>query len=143
MKQSNSGAWEVPYLPIDPQDVGRSYEAVVRINSQSGKGGIAYILHSEYGLDLPRKLQVSFSQKVQEQADSSGKEITPQQLWDLFEANYLAPDRHFARVEHRAVPDTHATADGKSVVEVKCVSESVAFGGGRHIKKKKKATKPR
>src|SRR3546814_9029314 len=80
MKQSNSGAWEVPYLPIDPQDVGRSYEAVVRINSQSGKGGIAYILHSEYGLDLPRKLQVSFSQKVQEQADSSGKEITPQQI---------------------------------------------------------------
>src|SRR3546814_2997198 len=73
MKQSNSGLWEVPYLPIDPQDVGRSYEAVVRINSQSGKGGIAYILHSEYGLDLPRKLQVSFSQKVQEQADSSGR----------------------------------------------------------------------
>src|SRR3546814_1944305 len=109
MKQSNSGLWEVPYLPIDPQDVGRSYEAVVRINSQSGKGGIAYILHSEYGLDLPRKLQVSFSQKVQEQADSSGKEITPQQIWDLFEATYLAPDRPFAFVEHRSVPDTHAT----------------------------------
>src|SRR3546814_1622527 len=104
MKQSNSGLWEVPYLPIDPQDVGRSYEAVVRINSQSGKGGIAYILHSEYGLDLPRKLQVSFSQKVQEQADSSGKEITPQQIWDLFEATYLAPDRPSAFVEHRSVP---------------------------------------
>src|SRR3546814_1495919 len=100
MKQSNSGLWEVPYLPIDPQDVGRSYEAVVRINSQSGKGGIAYILHSEYGLDLPRKLQVSFSQKVQEQADSSGKEITPQQIWDLFEATYLAPDRPFAFAQH-------------------------------------------
>src|SRR3546814_17091793 len=110
MKQSNSGVGEVPYLPIDQQDVGRSYEAVVRINSQSGKGGIAYILHSEYGLDLPRKLQVSFSQKVQEQADSSGKEITPQQIWDLFEATYLAPDRPFAFVEHRSVPDTHAPA---------------------------------
>src|SRR3546814_10785862 len=109
MKQSNSGAWEVPYLPIDPQDVGRSYEAVVRINSQSGKGGIAYILHSEYGLDLPRKLQVAFSQKVQEQADSSGKEITPQQIWDLFEATYLAPRLPFAFVEPRSVPDTHAS----------------------------------
>jgi len=109
MKQSNSGLWEVPYLPIDPQDVGRSYEAVVRINSQSGKGGIAYILHSEYGLDLPRKLQVSFSQKVQEEADRSGKEITPQQIWDLFEAIYLAPDRPYAFVEHRSVPDTHAS----------------------------------
>src|SRR3546814_14933 len=109
MKQSNSGAWEVPYLPIDPQDVGRSYEAVVRINSQSGKGGIAYILHSEYGLDLPRKLQVAFSQKVQEQADSSGKEITPQQIWDLFEATYLAPRQPFAFIEHRSVPDTHAS----------------------------------
>jgi 2-isopropylmalate synthase len=109
MKQSNSGLWEVPYLPIDPQDVGRSYEAVVRINSQSGKGGIAYILHSEYGLDLPRKLQVAFSQKVQEQADSSGKEVTPQQIWNLFEATYLAPSQPFAFVEHRSVPDTHAT----------------------------------
>jgi 2-isopropylmalate synthase len=109
MKQSNSGLWEVPYLPIDPQDVGRPYEAVVRINSQSGKGGIAYILHSEYGLDLPRKLQVAFSQKVQEQADNSGKEITPQQIWDLFEATYLAPNQPFAFVEHRSVPDTHAT----------------------------------
>src|SRR3546814_13189008 len=103
MKQSNSGLWEVPYLPIDPQDVGRSYEAVVRINSQSGKDGIAYILHSEYGLDLPRKLQAAFSQKVQEPADSSGKEIAPQQIWDLFEATYLAPPRPLVFVQPRPV----------------------------------------
>jgi 2-isopropylmalate synthase len=109
MKQSNSGLWEVPYLPIDPRDLGRSYEAVVRINSQSGKGGVAYILHSEYGLDLPRKLQAAFSQKVQELADSSGKEITPQQIWDLFEETYLAARQPIAFVEHRSVPDTHAT----------------------------------
>ncbi|MPZ10022.1 MAG: 2-isopropylmalate synthase [Kiloniellaceae bacterium] len=109
MKQSNSGLWEVPYLPIDPRDVGRSYETVVRINSQSGKGGIAYILHSEYGLDLPRKLQAAFSQKVQERADTSGKEITPQQIWELFEETYLTPRQPFAFVEHRSVPDTHAT----------------------------------
>ncbi|HIP78963.1 MAG TPA: 2-isopropylmalate synthase, partial [Kiloniellaceae bacterium] len=109
MKQSNSGLWEVPYLPIDPQDVGRTYEAVVRINSQSGKGGVAYILHTEYGLDLPRKLQASFTQKVQEQADTSGKEITPQQIWSLFEQTYLSPRQPYAFVEHRSVPDTHAS----------------------------------
>ena len=109
MKQSNSGLWEVPYLPIDPRDVGRSYEAVVRINSQSGKGGIAYILHSEYGLELPRKLQISFTQKVQEQADTTGKEITPKQIWDLFESTYLAPRLPYAFIEHRSVPDTHAS----------------------------------
>ncbi|MGF1630593.1 MAG: 2-isopropylmalate synthase [Kiloniellaceae bacterium] len=109
MKQSNSGLWEVPYLPIDPRDLGRSYEAVVRINSQSGKGGIAYILHNEYGLDLPRKLQAAFSQKVQERADSSGKEITPQQIWDLFEETYLVSRQPIAFIEHRSVPDTHAT----------------------------------
>jgi len=109
MKQSNSGLWEVPYLPIDPRDLGRSYEAVVRINSQSGKGGIAYILQTEYGLELPRKLQIAFTQKVQEQADASGKEITPQQIWDLFEATYLAARPPLAFVQHRSVPDTHAS----------------------------------
>ncbi|WP_420345285.1 2-isopropylmalate synthase [Pelagibius sp.] len=109
MKQSNSGLWEVPYLPIDPQDVGRTYEAVVRINSQSGKGGVAYIMHTEYGLDLPRKLQASFTQKVQEEADTSGKEITPQQIWSLFEQTYLSPRQPYAFVEHRSVPDTHAS----------------------------------
>ncbi len=109
MRQSNSGLWEVPYLPIDPQDVGRSYEAVVRINSQSGKGGVAYVLHAEYGLDLPRKLQIAFTQKVQEQADTTGKEITPQQIWDLFDESYLASRQPYAFVEHRSVPDTHAS----------------------------------
>jgi len=109
VKQSNSGQWDVPYLPIDPMDVGRSYEAVVRINSQSGKGGIAYILHSEYGLDLPRKLQIAFSQKVQEQTDTSGKEITAQEIWNLFEQNYLASREPYAFIEHRSVPDTHAS----------------------------------
>jgi len=109
LKKSNSGLWEVPYLPIDPQDVGRSYEAVVRINSQSGKGGIAYILQAEYGLELPRKLQIAFTQKVQEQADTSGKEITPQQIWNLFESTYLSARLPYAFVEHRSVPDTHAS----------------------------------
>ncbi|WP_040777864.1 2-isopropylmalate synthase [Nocardia pneumoniae] len=80
--------WRVPYLPIDPADLGRGYEAVIRVNSQSGKGGIAYLLHTEYGMDLPRRLQIEFARHVQERADDTGAEITAAQLRDLFEAIY-------------------------------------------------------
>ena len=135
VKQSNSGVWDVPYLPIDPMDVGRSYEAVVRINSQSGKGGVAYILHSEYGLDLPRKLQIAFSQKVQEHTDTSGKEITAQQIWDLFEATYLASRDPFAFIEHRSVPDTHASEKRQltAVIEEKGVRREIQGSGNGPI----------
>lgn len=81
--------WEAPYLPIDPYDVGRSYEAVIRVNSQSGKGGMAYLMKSEHHLDLPRRLQIEFSRMVQMQTDSDGGEVTPQELWDVFSAEYL------------------------------------------------------
>jgi 2-isopropylmalate synthase len=108
LDQSNSGLWEVPYLPIDPQDVGRSYEDVVRINSQSGKGGVAYLLHRDFGLDLPRSLQISFTQKIQQATDASGKEITAEEIWKSFEESYLKPGR-FEFVEYRSVPDTHAS----------------------------------
>ncbi|MEO5795234.1 MAG: 2-isopropylmalate synthase [Rhodoferax sp.] len=81
-------AWDIPYLPIDPKDLGRSYEAVIRVNSQSGKGGIAYLLESEYGLELPRRLQIEFSQIVQAVMDGAGKELTAQDLWALFEREY-------------------------------------------------------
>ena len=80
--------WDMPYLPIDPKDLGRSYEAVIRVNSQSGKGGIAYLLESEYGLQLPRRLQIEFSQTVQREMDASGKELTADDLWGLFEREY-------------------------------------------------------
>jgi 2-isopropylmalate synthase len=80
--------WDMPYLPIDPKDVGRSYEAVIRVNSQSGKGGIAYLLESEYGLELPRRLQMEFSQVVQRVMDVVGKELTAADLWQLFEEEY-------------------------------------------------------
>ena len=86
---SNSKVWEVPYLPIDPADLGRSYEAIIRINSQSGKGGIAYILKTDYGLDTPRMLQVEFSKVIQKIADETGKEIEPKLIWDTFQAEYL------------------------------------------------------
>ncbi|WP_018352173.1 2-isopropylmalate synthase [Longispora albida] len=85
--------WEVPYLPIDPQDVGRSYEAVIRVNSQSGKGGVAYVMESEHHLVLPRRLQIEFSGVVQRHTDGEGGEVTPGQMWDIFQAEYLTPGR--------------------------------------------------
>ena len=83
--------WDVPYLPIDPSDLGRSYESIIRVNSQSGKGGVAYLLERDYQLVLPRRLQIEFSRVVQAATDSSGKELTSEELWKLFEAEYLAP----------------------------------------------------
>lgn len=109
MKQSNSGEWAVPYLPIDPADVGRSYEAVIRINSQSGKGGVAYVLEADYGLQLPRRLQVEFSQVVQDFADKSGKEITASQIWQAFNDEYLALETPYAFVNHQTLSDAHAS----------------------------------
>jgi 2-isopropylmalate synthase len=90
--QKDDALWEVPYLPIDPADLGRTYESVIRINSQSGKGGIAYLLERDYGVVMPRRMQVEFSAIVQRQADSSESEMTSAQLWTLFEATYLADD---------------------------------------------------
>ncbi|MCK0091643.1 2-isopropylmalate synthase [Rhodococcus sp. HNM0563] len=81
--------WRVPYLPIDPADLGRSYDAVIRVNSQSGKGGIAYLLETEYGIELPRRLQIDFARHVQKHTDATGSEVTASQLWDIFEAEYI------------------------------------------------------
>ena len=83
--------WEAPYLPIDPHDVGRTYEAVIRVNSQSGKGGTAYIMKSEHHLDLPRRLQLEFSRVVQRHTDDEGGEVTPDEMWRIFAADYLSP----------------------------------------------------
>jgi 2-isopropylmalate synthase len=95
----------VPYLPIDPKDVGRSYEAVIRVNSQSGKGGVAYIMKTEHHLDLPRRLQIEFSGVVQRHTDDEGGEVTAEQMWTAFSSEYL-PDPHapwgrFALTGHR------------------------------------------
>jgi 2-isopropylmalate synthase len=104
--RKESDIWEIPYLPIDPKDLGRTYEAVIRVNSQSGKGGISYLLESEFGLELPRRLQIEFSQVVQGVMDAQGKELTAHDLWTLFEAEYglhaiAAPQHHI--VEQRGV----------------------------------------
>ena len=106
---SNSGIWEVPYLPIDPQDVGSTYEAVIRINSQSGKGGVAYILEQDYGFALPRRLQIEFSQVIQRITDDTGDEIMSEDIWESFNKEYLNATTPFDFVEHRTVPDTHAS----------------------------------
>jgi 2-isopropylmalate synthase len=82
-------AWEVPYLPIDPADVGRGYEAVIRVNSQSGKGGVGYLMRTCHGLDLPRRLRIEFAQVVQERTDTAGGEVTAEELWRLFAREYL------------------------------------------------------
>ncbi|SNR72116.1 2-isopropylmalate synthase [Actinomadura mexicana] len=93
--------WEVPYLPIDPHDVGRTYEAVIRVNSQSGKGGVAYIMKTEHALELPRRLQIEFSRVVQEHTDSAGGEVTAERMWEIFEAEFLANGPRAGLLAHR------------------------------------------
>ena len=112
MARSNSGRWEVPYLPIDPADVGRTYEAIIRVNSQSGKGGVAYIMQTDYQLDLPRGLQVEFSRTVQDVTDATGAEITSAEIWSLFEREYLQATSPLHFVEHMSMPDSEAP-DGR------------------------------
>ena len=96
--------WEMPYLPIDPKDLGRSYEAVIRVNSQSGKGGVSYLLENEYGLELPRRLQIEFSRVVQHEMDASGKELQAKDLWTLFRKEYRLDE--IAAPKQRAMSET-------------------------------------
>jgi 2-isopropylmalate synthase len=103
--------WEMPYLPIDPQDVGRSYEAVIRVNSQSGKGGVAYIMKHDYHLDLPRRLQIEFSQVIQARTDGDGGEVSAEQMWRAFEATYLAPGP-FELLSFASTSEDDGTAGG-------------------------------
>jgi 2-isopropylmalate synthase len=99
-ERSGAEAWDVPYLPIDPKDVGRTYEAIIRVNSQSGKGGVAYLMQAEHHLDLPRGLQVDFAQKVQAIADARGGELTADELLQTFREHYLDHEQPFGLVGH-------------------------------------------
>ncbi|MFO1188384.1 MAG: 2-isopropylmalate synthase [Alphaproteobacteria bacterium] len=99
--KSNARLWEVPYLPIDPKDIGRTYEEIIRVNSQSGKGGVAYLLQSEYGIDLPRDMQVEFSKVIQKITDETGKEIKPKEIWENFEREYLNLAAPCALIDYR------------------------------------------
>jgi 2-isopropylmalate synthase len=116
LKKANKELWEVPYLPIDPQDVGRSYEAIIRINSQSGKGGIAYVLHADYGINLPRGLQVEFSQAIQQITDAEGKEVPAKRIYQQFLETYVEqPGARLKFVDHYTYPDTETK--GRRIVE--------------------------
>ncbi|MGH3867140.1 MAG: 2-isopropylmalate synthase [Pseudonocardiaceae bacterium] len=101
----NEHRWEVPYLPIDPKDVGRTYEAVIRVNSQSGKGGIAYVMKAEHQLDLPRRLQIEFSRIIQQHTDADGGEVSPQQIRDIFAEHYLDRRTPLRVLRHRLSDD--------------------------------------
>ncbi len=123
MKDSNSGEWDVPYLPIDPEDVGAIYEEVIRINSQSGKGGIAYIMEEEYGVQMPRNLQIEFSRVVQGISDDTGQEQKPEDIWTAFETEYLKAESPYGFVDHQTIPDTHAS-------EIRRLTATVKKNGG-------------
>src|ERR1700726_1722661 len=104
--RSETDIWDVPYLPIDPSDLGRSYDSIIRVNSQSGKGGVAYLLERDCQLVMPRRLQIEFSQVVQTAADITGKELSSQELWDLFSTEYLAPRQPFVYRSHQLAAST-------------------------------------
>ncbi|WP_426595961.1 2-isopropylmalate synthase [Cellulomonas sp. McL0617] len=122
--------WAVPYLPIDPKDVGRSYEAIIRVNSQSGKGGISYLMKSEKDLDLPRRLQIEFSQVVQRHTDQHGTEVTADELWHIFNDEYLpveagSPFAPWGRFSLRGTRGT-SVEDGPDTLQVDLVDRGVA-----------------
>lgn len=122
--------WDVPYLPIDPRHLGRSYEAVIRVNSQSGKGGVAYVLLHEYGLDLPRGLQVDFSKKIQTVTEDTGTEITSYEIHRRFVSEYVEPDaRPVEIIGHRATTDT--IDSGQTKIEARLIvrGEEVTVNG--------------
>jgi len=104
--RADGDLWDVPYLPVDPSDLGRSYDSIIRVNSQSGKGGVAYLLERDYQLVMPRRLQIEFSQVVQAAADITGKELSSQELWDLFSKEYLTPRAPFAYRSHQLAAST-------------------------------------
>src|SRR6202166_63771 len=104
--RSDADIWDVPYLPIDPADLGRSYDSIIRVNSQSGKGGVAYLLERDYQLVMPRRLQIEFSQVVQAAADITGKELTSQEIWDLFSREYLTARRPYVYRAHQLSAST-------------------------------------
>lgn len=125
--------WAVPYLPIDPKDVGRSYEAVIRVNSQSGKGGVAYVLKNDHKLDLPRRMQIEFSKIIQAKTDAEGGEVTPKEIWAIFEDEYLpTPENAWGRVALRSA-QTSTSSDGTDTLTVEAVvdgAETVLTGTG-------------
>jgi 2-isopropylmalate synthase len=121
--------WDMPYLPIDPKDLGRSYDAVIRVNSQSGKGGIAYLLEAEYGLELPRRLQIEFSQVVQAVTDATGKELSSEQIWSLFEREYLGENGAYVYGGHQLSPLREHQNVERLTLKLKCNGQGALLHG--------------
>jgi len=126
---SEDGLWEVPYLPIDPQDVGRSYEAVIRINSQSGKGGVAFIMERDHGLVMPRRLQIEFSHVVQAVTDNTGRELSAAEIWEAFNAEYLEAKSPLALVDYREGTDAQGNDRLTATLRDNGVSRQIAAEG--------------
>jgi 2-isopropylmalate synthase len=122
--RSDADIWDVPYLPIDPSDLGRSYDSIIRVNSQSGKGGVAYLLERDYQLVMPRRLQIEFSQVVQAAADITGKELTSQEIWDLFSREYFAPRVPYVYHSHQLAASTDGADTERLTVQIE--------NGGHH-----------
>ena len=135
LEKSNKPEWEVPYLPIDPADLGRSYEAVVRINSQSGKGGIAFILEKDHGVSLPRRLQINLSEKVQKVADETGKEVMSRDIWKVFEKNYIAVEGQLELINYALSSTEDSSGNTSDQVKITLNDKSnevhlTGIGGG-------------
>ena len=113
--------WGVPYLPIDPKHVGRSYEAVIRVNSQSGKGGVAYVMQHEHGFDLPRRMQIEFSRTIQHITEDSGTEISPAVMWEAFQSEYLPATPRYTLVGHELHTRGSEGAEGKTTITAQVV----------------------
>jgi 2-isopropylmalate synthase len=127
LAKQNSEIWEVPYLPIDPKDLGRTYEAVIRVNSQSGKGGVAYLLKADHGLELPRALQIEFSHVVQDWTDRTGKEASSSDIWTMFGQRYLAAE-DLNLLEYRTFPNPKGRTINATIMD--CGEERIIEGQG-------------
>jgi 2-isopropylmalate synthase len=125
--------WQVPYLPIDPKDVGRSYEAVIRVNSQSGKGGVAYVMKFEHHLDLPRRLQIEFSRVIQDVTDSSGGEITPKEMWSIFATEYLDSTAPLRLSRHQVSDDGEGHDEITATVRIEDTEHDITGTGNGPI----------
>ncbi len=124
--------WEVPYLPIDPADVGRTYEDIIRVNSQSGKGGVAFLLKSEQGLDLPRRLQIEFTRQIQAVTEATGEEVSGTQIWDKFNATYLQASGNYELISYTTSQNTQGegTTSLEAVLTVEGETKTISGDGG-------------
>jgi 2-isopropylmalate synthase len=121
--------WEVPYLPIDPRDLGRTYESVIRVNSQSGKGGIAYLMERDYGVSMPRRLQIEFSQVVQSVTDATGKELMSEQIWELFQREYLDQNGVYSYMSHQLATAKDHPEIQKLTMKLRCHGQGAILNG--------------